>query len=54
MSMLLQIPAEYVHLPQLAPIQAVDVRLLAENVHRPETDKARQNLIPNQFVEIII
>lgn len=49
-----QIPAECVHLPPLAPIQAVDVRLLAENVHRPEPDKTRQNVMPNQYVEIII
>ncbi|XP_018574554.1 RNA-binding protein fusilli isoform X2 [Anoplophora glabripennis] len=48
------IPPECVALPQIAPMPAIDARLMAEGMPRPEADKARQNFAPNQYVEIII
>lgn len=48
-----QIPPECVALPPLAPMPAIDARLMGDGIPRQD-DKARQNFAPNQYVEIII
>ncbi|XP_049817658.1 RNA-binding protein fusilli isoform X2 [Aethina tumida] len=47
------IPPECVALPPLAPMPAIDARLMGDGIPRQD-DKARQNFAPNQYVEIII
>ncbi|KAJ8925573.1 hypothetical protein NQ315_009413 [Exocentrus adspersus] len=47
------IPPECVALPQIAAMPAIDARLVADGMPRPEQDRVRQNFAPNQYVEII-
>jgi hypothetical protein len=50
----LQMPPECVALPPMAPMPAMDARIMLDGIPRPEHDKARQNFVPNQYVELKI
>jgi epithelial splicing regulatory protein 1/2 len=47
-------PPECVALPPMAPMPAMDARIMLDGIPRPEHDKARQNFVPNQYVELKI
>ncbi|XP_063908037.1 RNA-binding protein fusilli isoform X2 [Zophobas morio] len=47
-------PPECVALPPMAPMPAMDARIMVDGIPRPEHDKARQNFVPNQYVELKI
>lgn len=36
------------------PLPTLDARLMSDGIPRPEHDKARQNFVPNQYVELIL
>ncbi|CAH0550286.1 unnamed protein product [Brassicogethes aeneus] len=47
------IPPECVGMQQLAPMPAIDARLMSDGIPRQD-DKIRQNFGPNQYVEIML
>lgn len=60
MYLYIQIPPDCIALSPMGvpmaapPMPTLDARLMPDGIPRPEHDKARQNFVPNQYVELIL